>query len=122
MAESMKKNTSGRSGDGERRRKDSPDPISPSPRRLIISLPVLFALTFSLCLPLAETSSALAQSRQGRRQEAHSKLLDPFTPANHALVERAIAAACLERQRDPFGSAPIDEMQARPSLPVSHPD
>ncbi|MCM3873310.1 MAG: hypothetical protein ND895_21725 [Pyrinomonadaceae bacterium] len=34
------------------------------------------------------------------------------------LVERAIDVICTERKRDPKGSHPIDEMQARPSLPV----
>ena len=36
------------------------------------------------------------------------------------LVRRAINVACAERELDPQGSAPIDEMQARPSLPVRH--
>lgn len=34
------------------------------------------------------------------------------------LITRAIGTACAERERDPQGSAPIDEMQARPSLPL----
>ena len=29
-------------------------------------------------------------------------------------------AACTEREQDPQGSEPIDEMQARPSLPLRH--
>ena len=36
-------------------------------------------------------------------------------------VESAMNAVCAERQRDPLGSIPIDEMQARPSLPSVHP-
>ncbi|MDX6268806.1 MAG: hypothetical protein QOD28_29, partial [Acidobacteriota bacterium] len=36
------------------------------------------------------------------------------------LVKRAMGVACAERELDPQGSAPIDEMQARPSLPVRH--
>lgn len=36
------------------------------------------------------------------------------------LVQRAMNAACTERELDPQGSAPIDEMQARPSLPLRH--
>jgi hypothetical protein len=39
-----------------------------------------------------------------------------------AFVERAAAAVCLERELDPRGSLPIDVMQARPSLPVRHPE
>ena len=38
------------------------------------------------------------------------------------IVERAMIAVCAERARDPLGSVPIDVMQARPSLPLSHPD
>ena len=37
-------------------------------------------------------------------------------------VERAAAAVCAERERDPRGSAPIDAMQERASLPVRHAD
>ncbi|HYG09519.1 MAG TPA: hypothetical protein VD835_06065, partial [Pyrinomonadaceae bacterium] len=36
------------------------------------------------------------------------------------LVRRAINVACAERELDPQGSAPIDEMQAQPSLPLRH--
>ena len=38
------------------------------------------------------------------------------------IVERAMGAACLERASDPLGSVPIDVMQARPSLPLAHPE
>lgn len=38
------------------------------------------------------------------------------------IVERAAAAACLERELDPRGSLPIDVMQARPSMHARHPD
>ena len=38
------------------------------------------------------------------------------------IVERAMRAVCIERARDPLGSVPIDVMQARPSLPLTHPD
>jgi len=36
------------------------------------------------------------------------------------LARRAMNVACTEREADPQGSAPIDEMQARPSLPLGH--
>ncbi|PYS82263.1 MAG: hypothetical protein DMF70_08210 [Acidobacteria bacterium] len=38
------------------------------------------------------------------------------------MVERAIGVTCAERVRDPLGSMAIDEMQTRPSLPVSNPE
>ena len=44
---------------------------------------------------------------------------EPDVPS---FVERAAAAACLERELDPRGSLPIDVMQARPSLPARHPE
>lgn len=37
------------------------------------------------------------------------------------IVERAMKAVCFERVADPLGSVPIDEMQARPSLPLRDP-
>jgi hypothetical protein len=37
-------------------------------------------------------------------------------------AERAAAAVCAEREQDPRGSAPIDVMQERASLPARHPD
>ena len=36
------------------------------------------------------------------------------------LARRAMLVACTEREQDPQGSAPIDEMQERPSLPLRH--
>lgn len=45
-----------------------------------------------------------------------------FTAADRATVERAVGSACAERIRDPFGSTPIDEMQARPSLSINSPE
>jgi hypothetical protein len=46
----------------------------------------------------------------------------PAVAGPDAFVERAAAAACLERELDPRGSLPIDLMQARPSLPARHPE
>src|SRR5438874_5127485 len=71
-------------------------------------------------LVLAPVSSA---QRQPSRNGAHSTTTrEPFSAADRGIVERAIGATCAERIRDPSGSVPIDEMQARPSLPVSNPD
>src|SRR5262245_66325843 len=88
-------------------------PISPSVR-----LPVfLFALVL---LALALNLSAGAQS--GKRSGAHSSVpRNNFSAADRNTVEKAIGTACAERIRDPLGSTPIDEMQARPSLSTSNP-
>lgn len=39
-----------------------------------------------------------------------------------ALVEQAMGVVCTQAKLDPTSSIAIDEMQARPSLPVNHPD
>lgn len=86
-------------------------------RRRVIS----FLIVAALSLPF--TGTARAQTQRYRRQGAHSKpVVETFSLANKTLVEHAISAACLHRVKDPFGSLPIDEMQARPSMPLGHPD
>ena len=80
--------------------------------------PSSFILTIGLIV-LAIGFSSNAQRRSG----AHSASSpEAFTAADRRLVERAIGATCAERIRDPFGTTPIDEMQARPSLPVNNPE
>jgi hypothetical protein len=89
-------------------------PVAPSPRLPV----VLFALSL---LALAVNFSAGAQT--GKRSGAHSSPpRDTFTAADRSTVEKAIGTACAERIRDPLGSTPIDEMQARPSLSMTNPD
>jgi len=80
-------------------------------------------LVLFLLAQIVPTPPAFAQKRGVSRTDAHSSAArEAFTPADRRLVERAIGQTCTERIRDPFGSMPIDEMQARPSLPVGHPD
>jgi len=78
----------------------------------------LFAVTlFALALDFS------AGAQTGKRSGAHSSIpRDNFSAADRNTVEKAIGTACAERVRDPLGSTPIDEMQARPSLSVSNPD
>jgi len=77
----------------------------------------------ALLLVQVVTPLSLGQGRRGSRNGAHSSAeREAFTPADRRLVERAIGQTCTERIRDPFSSMAIDEMQARPSLPVGHPD
>jgi len=69
---------------------------------------------------------ALAQKRAKRRPQrdisltSHSR--DSLSPEAREMVELATAVICKERSRDPKGSVPIDDMQARPSLPVQSPE
>ncbi|MDQ3668442.1 MAG: hypothetical protein M3410_18085 [Acidobacteriota bacterium] len=103
--------------------------VSPSPflrvcasARLRVSVsarlrvPAALLLVFSL---LALSSIGLAQGSRPTRKGSHSSALpESMSPAARELVERAIDVICTERRKDPKGSHPIDEMQARPSLPV----
>src|SRR5437899_5498993 len=82
--------------------------------------PLLLSIFLLSHLVLAPVSNA---QRQPSRNGAHSTTTrEPFSAADRRVVERAIGATCTERVRDPSGSVPIDEMQARPSLPVSNPE
>ncbi|MBA3515855.1 MAG: hypothetical protein H0T77_15950 [Pyrinomonadaceae bacterium] len=98
-------------------------PLSASPPfrtsaypRLYVSRTIALLTLFSL---LVFSSSGLAQRRPSERKGSHSKAWpESMSPAARELVERAIEVICTERRKDPKGSHPIDEMQARPSLPV----
>src|ERR1700681_2391259 len=83
-------------------------------------LSVLTAAFF--CLAYFGTAGSYAQTSPSRNGAHSVSTREAFTPADRRLVERAIGQTCAERIRDPFGSMPIDEMQARPSLAVGHPD
>lgn len=106
-----------RHGDTETRRQRPRVPASPRPRVYFFSSLIL-ALTL-LTLSVGFRSTAQTRARSG----AHSSVSrDTFTAADRTTVDRAIGTACTERKSDPLGSMPIDEMQARPSLSIHHPD
>jgi hypothetical protein len=85
----------------------------------LVSLAVLL-----LALAPASSSVAFAQDESpwkgGSPPPSQPREIAPVEENN--IVERAMGAVCLERSRDPLGSVPIDVMQARPSLPIAHPD
>src|SRR2546430_1373426 len=56
---------------------------------------------------------------RARVQTSHSR--DRTSTEARETVEVASETVCNERVRDPRGSIPIDDMQARPSLPVDSP-
>ena len=91
-----------------------------APKFRFILHPSSFILFIAALALASQFSSSNAQTP--RRNGAHSVSAPVFTPADRRLVERAIGQTCTERIRDPFSSMAIDEMQARPSLPVAHPD
>jgi hypothetical protein len=96
-------------------------PISPSPHLRVfpsslLRISIALLLVFSL---LAVSSSGFAQGRRSARKGSHSSALpESMSREARELSERAIEVICTERRKDPKGSHPIDEMQARPSLPA----
>src|SRR5690242_3469813 len=93
-------------------------PIAGAASLSVIFICFTFVLAIAFLIELA-TANSLAQNR---RNGAHSIVApETFTAADRTLVDRAVGATCSERVRDPFGSMPIDEMQARPSLNVNNP-
>jgi hypothetical protein len=89
----------------------------------------LFSISFILVLlSTLPVGSALAQQQRGRRRPsgrveqaaAAARSHEMAPPIEPEMIERTMSAVCLEREADPLGSVPIDEMQARPSLPVGH--
>jgi hypothetical protein len=77
-------------------------------------------LILSVLLLIHLVVAPLSLAQRTSRNGAHST--GTFSSADRRAVERAIGATCAERIRDPSGSVPIDEMQSRPSLPVSNPE
>jgi hypothetical protein len=78
---------------------------------------VLSVALVSSCLwsgaPNARAQEAsVRQATTARRVDAK--------PEINELARRAMNVVCAEREQDPQGSAPIDEMQAMPSLPLRH--
>jgi hypothetical protein len=68
---------------------------------------------------LTVNASGFPQTKQSGRKGSHSSSPgESMSPETRELVERAIGVVCLERKNDPKGSAPIDDMQGRPSLPT----
>jgi hypothetical protein len=83
----------------------------------------LVAATLTGCLlaaVLLTANDGFAQKRTGDSQTSHSR--NVLSTEGLELVELASAAVCRERLTDPKGSVPIDDMQARPSLPVQSPE
>jgi hypothetical protein len=96
-----------------------------SPSFVILTI----ALTAFVLLSLDGGVGVVGQKRQRRQKPAqqnevtltsHSR--DSLTPEAREMMEIASGVVCNERIKDPKGSLPIDDMQARPSLPVRSPE
>ena len=72
--------------------------------------------------PPANSSQTSRNGSQNREAPQTSHSRDLLTPEAREIVELASGVICQERLRDPKGSVPIDDMQARPSLPVRSPE
>ncbi len=98
-----------------------------SKRRRIVQFRWLWGTALSLLLMVATVlpraiPKTLAQRRASRAgiQTSHSR--DRALTETRETIEVASETVCNERVRDPKGSVPIDDMQARPSLPVDSPE
>lgn len=78
-------------------------------KRLLCICVIVFA---SFSLAVAQPKSGSHSSRKPASMSAETK----------ALVEEAIGVVCTHAKLDPNSSLAIDEMQARPSLPVQSPE
>ena len=77
---------------------------------------VLVWVCFTFSLP----NGAFAQRKSG--SHSSPRRAATMAPEARALLEEAMAVVCTQAKLDPKSSVAIDEMQARPSLPIHHPD
>ncbi len=96
-------------------------------RRCLVAGLTLILLPFILLIVSGGGSfETFAQKRRTQSPQedvsltSHSR--DTLSPEAREMVELASGIVCKERVRDPKGSVPIDDMQARPSLPVQSPE
>jgi hypothetical protein len=80
-----------------------------------------------ICIALLLLTALLPPSinraqTQGKTGSHSTRAKGSISPEARALVEEAIGVVCTEAKLDPKGSMAIDEMQARPSLPVQTPE
>jgi hypothetical protein len=73
--------------------------------------------TFLVMLVLISVSVGVFPQR---KNSSHGR--PTMSPEARALLEEASGVVCTQAKLDPKSSVAIDEMQARPSLPVQHPD
>ena len=63
-----------------------------------------------------------AQKRKPRNVPRTSHTRDLLSAETREIISLASEVVCKERLADPKGSVPIDDMQARPSLPITSPE
>jgi hypothetical protein len=78
-----------------------------------------FFAVLLLLTSLFVSSTGLGQKKNEGKSGSHSTRTRPtMSPEARALVEEAMGVVCTQAKLDPKGSMAIDDMQARPSLPV----
>lgn len=82
-----------------------------------VSRPIALAV-MAVLLTAASSQTSSAQHKTPRQSGSHSSRIT-LSSANRALIEEGISVVCTQAKLDPESSVAIDEMQARPSLPLS---
>jgi len=89
------------------------------PRRSLTSMVLVVVCLSSMVL----APSRFTQKQKEEKTGSHStRGIGGMSPGTRALVEEATGVVCTEAKLDPRSSLAIDEMQARPSLPVQTPE
>jgi len=76
----------------------------------------------TVALVLVCLSAAPAQTKPTKPGSHSTRVRPSMSAESKALLEDAIGVVCMQAKLDPKSSIAIDEMQARPSLPVTSPD
>jgi hypothetical protein len=86
------------------------------------SFPVPLRLCMKLILLVLCVSPAFAQTKPSQPGSHTTRVRASMPPEAKALLENAIGVVCTQARLDPKSSVSIDEMQARPSLPIQSPE
>ena len=85
-----------------------------------------FSVPLRLCVKLLVlvlcVSPAFAQTRPSKPGSHTTRVRASMSAEAKALLENAIGVVCTQAKLDPKSSIAIDEMQARPSLPLQSPE
>jgi hypothetical protein len=89
-------------------------------RRNVLSFFVPSSSTLRLCVKCLLLVSICFTSSLAQTHSSHPR--SSVSPEAKALLEQAIGVVCTQAKLDPKSSIAIDEMQARPSLPIQSPE
>lgn len=98
-----------------------PTPQRTDVRAVFLSAIVLFGSVLAAPSKAQERQEIIPPTHSKEVYQPRNTLKPSSTTESGIIVEKAINLICLDRLSDPLGSTPIDEMQARPSMSMSHP-